>query len=208
MKYIDLTQPIKKSMPVYPGDSAVSLEQDKFFEKDGYNNHRLATGMHMGTHIDGRMHMLNVSEYIGSLPIEHFCGLGCLIHTQDEKIIRMKSAYKDIIRDNEVVLFKTGMDRYYGEDKYYSDHPVLDMSVCEYLAESKVRLIGIDAPSPDHYPFTIHKALLQSNILIIENMTNLDKISSDDKFEVFSFPLRINADSSPVRAVARIINSY
>ncbi len=204
MKYIDLTQPIKKNMPVYPGDSAVILEQDKFFEKDGYNNHRLDMGMHIGTHIDGRMHMLNVSEYIGSLPPEHFCGKGCIIYTQNEKIIRMKSDYKDIIRDKEAVLFKTGMDKYYGEAKYYSDHPVLDMSVCEYLAESKVRFIGIDAPSPDHYPFLIHKALLQSNILIIENMTNLDKISSGDQFEV---PLRINSDSSPVRAVARVSNS-
>ncbi len=206
MTFIDLSQPIYKGMPVYPGDSAVLLDQSQIYSVDHYNNHRINTGMHIGTHIDGRMHLLDVREYIGNMPLEHFCGRGGIIHVENENIIKMKASYSDIIREKKVILFHTGMDKYYGSEKYYSGHPILDMSVCKVLAENNVGLIGVDMPSPDRFPFEIHKFLLQHNILIMENLTNLDQLTPEKDFEVFAFPLKIDADSSPLRVVARVYN--
>ncbi len=204
MKYIDLSQPIHTGMPVYPGDRAVILKHDKLYSKDHYNNHNLEAGMHAGTHIDGRMHLLDVDEYIGNMPPEYFCGRGGIIHSENESIISMKPGYPELIKGKNIILFHTGMDKYYGSEKYYNDHPVLDMSICKCLADNNIRLIGVDMPSPDRLPFEIHKFLLQNNILIMENLTNLDMISETDLFEIFAFPLRINADSSMVRAIARL----
>ena len=65
-------------------------------------------------------------------------------------------------------------------------------------------MLGIDTPSPDNFPFDIHKMLLNNNILIIENMTNLDKLLFIEEFELIALPLKIKADSSLLRAVARI----
>ena len=49
-----------------------------------------------------------------------------------------------------------------------------------------------------------HHILLEKEILIIENMTNLDKLISKE-FELNCIPLKIeNSDASPVRAFARI----
>ncbi|OPX41990.1 kynurenine formamidase [Ruminiclostridium hungatei] len=204
MKIIDLSQPIHTGMPVYPGDDSVILEHTSVYKEAHYNNHLLHTGMHAGTHIDGKMHLLDVSEYISSMPLEHFCGTGGIIHAQNEAAIALTPAYAQAIKGKSIVLIHTGMDKYYGTDSYYTGHPVLDMSLCRYLADNNIRLLGIDMPSPDRFPFEIHKFLLKNNILILENLTNLDKLNQEDEFEVMAFPLKINADSSMVRAVARL----
>ncbi len=207
MSYIDLSQPIYAGMPVYPGDIPVLLEHSQIYSRDHYNNHRLETGMHIGTHIDGRMHMLDVNESIGNVPLDTFCGKGGIIRSENESIIRMKACYSEIIKGKSIILFHTGMDKYYGEERYYMEHPVLDLSLCQYLAENKIRMIGVDMPSPDRIPFEVHKYLLHKNIYIIENLTNLDQIADSDQFEVFAFPLKIHADSSMARVAARIIRS-
>ncbi len=204
MKYVDLSQPIHTGMPVYPGDSAVILKHDRLYSRDHYNNHSLEAGMHAGTHIDGRMHLLDADEYIGNMPPEHFCGRGGIIRSENESVISMRPGYQETIKGKDIILFHTGMDKFYGSEKYYYDHPVLDISICKCLAANKIKLIGVDMPSPDRIPFEIHKFLLQNNIFILENLTNLDLISEAHIFEVFAFPLKINADSSMVRAIARI----
>lgn len=204
MKIIDLSQPIHRGMPVYPGDDRVVLEHTQVFKQAGYNNHRLETGMHAGTHIDGKMHLLDVEECISKMPLEHFCGTGGVIHVQNQAVISLKPEYEQALKGKSIVLIHTGMDKYYGEDSYYKDHPVLDMDLCRYMAENKVKLLGIDMPSPDRFPFQLHKYLLKNDILILENLTNLDKLSHDEEFEVMAFPLKIHADSSMVRAVARL----
>ena len=65
-------------------------------------------------------------------------------------------------------------------------------------------MVGFDFPSPDYHPFNIHQILLGNQILILENLTNLSELLPYREFELLAFPLKINADSSPVRVVARI----
>lgn len=45
-------------MPVYPGDPKPTLEQVAFIAKDTFNDHKLTTVMHVGTHIDAPLHMI------------------------------------------------------------------------------------------------------------------------------------------------------
>jgi kynurenine formamidase len=205
MKLIDLSQNIENSMPVYPGDSCVTLFQSNFYSRDQYNNHTLQTGMHVGTHIDGPMHMTDLNEYICDLDIESFYGKACILHIQDEGIIEPKKEYLEKITGKSIVLIHTGMDRLYGTDDYYSKCPVLDMVMCEILVKNNIKMIGVDMPSIDRFPFLLHKYLLSQGVLILENLTNLDKINNNDNFEVMAFPLKIKSDSSMVRAVARIL---
>jgi kynurenine formamidase len=205
MRLIDLSQNIEGGIPVYPGDSEVLLNQTHLYSRDHYNNHRIETGMHVGTHIDGPMHMTDVNRYICDLELDSFWGQGCIIHVPNEAIIKLKDEYLDLIKGKSIVLIHTGMDCYYGKENYYSKHPVLDISFCEMLVKNKVKMVGLDMPSPDRFPFEIHKYLLKHNVLILENLTSLDKIKDDDNFEVLAFPLKIKSDSCMVRAVARVL---
>ncbi len=65
-------------------------------------------------------------------------------------------------------------------------------------------MIGMDLPSPDKYPFEIHNMFFENDIPIIENMTNLNELNNIESFEVIALPLKIKAEASPVRVVAKI----
>jgi kynurenine formamidase len=89
---------------------------------------------------------------------------------------------------------------------YYRSYPAISEATAWHLVKKGVKIIGMDSPSPDYAPFNIHKILLNNNILIIENLTNLSALLPYREFELLAFPLKIEADSSPLRVVARIDN--
>jgi kynurenine formamidase len=204
-KFIDLTQTMEDQMPVYPGDDSVSLKQIKFLQRDKYNNHRLETGMHVGTHLDGPMHLTESKTYISELPLESFAGEGCILDVRKEQIITYKPVYEELIPEEGIVLFYTGLDEIYGTEDYYEHHPTVSVELANLLINKHIKLVGMDMPSPDQYPFEIHKLLLTKGILIIENLTNLKELSLRSKFEIMAFPPKLKTDGAMVRVVAKII---
>lgn len=204
-KLIDLSYIIEDNIPVYPGDSITSLKQVKSLQEDFYNNHRLDISMHSGTHIDSPMHLTESKEYIYEMPLESFIGIGCIIDVRNQLIIKEKPEYKELIEENSIVLLYTGWDQEYGKNSYYENHPVIDISFAKLLIEKNIKMLGIDMPSPDRYPFETHKLLFKNKICIMENLRNLDKLLGVPSFEVIAFPLKIRADSSMTRAVARVL---
>lgn len=202
---MDLSQVIEDSMPVYPGDNRTNLFQTNYLKINSYNNHRLEINMHSGTHIDGPMHLTQSKEYISELSLDSFIGLGYVLDVRNQPIIQTKPEYEELIINNSIVLLYTGWDSFYGTEKYYEDHPIIDIDFCKLLVRKNIKMLGMDIPSPDRYPFDSHKLLLGNNIYIIENLTNLDKLLDITSFEVIAFPLNIRADSSMARVIARVI---
>lgn len=204
-RFIDLSQDIIDSMPVYPGDDAVTLYQNKCLDKDGYTSFNLGIGMHGGTHIDTPMHLINHETFINEIPLDRFAGKGCLLDVRNEKIIGFKQEYIDIVKENDIVLLFTNYSEYYGRDEYYTNHPVISEDLADFLIEKNIKMLGIDMPSPDMYPFEIHKKMFKHNILILENLANLSDLINADSFEIIAFPLKIRAEASLVRAVAVLL---
>ena len=85
MEYIDLSHTFESHMPVYPGDPEPETTQIAFIEKDGYNDFQVKTGMHVGTHIDAPLHMINEGVRIPELPLEKFFGRGRLIDAKEKR---------------------------------------------------------------------------------------------------------------------------
>ena len=128
--------------------------------------------------------------------------------------------YEDEITPDDFVIFRTGRDRYFGTPMYYL-HPYLSAEGARILVEMGVSLIGIDAlnvdptyygnmtsdpaakdlPDEETYGYPVHDILLGSNVLIVENLCNLDKIKQVKG--IYSFlPLKLkDSDGSPIRAV-------
>lgn len=204
MRLIDLTHTLRSNIPVYPGDGPVKLEQVREIESDGFSNFSLTSEMHVGTHIDGPLHLIAGSDKIAVIPLERFTGCGVLIDVRGITEIGLKEIAHKLIPCESIVLFYSGLDRKFDDPDYHLTYPVLSEELALFLVERKVRMIGIDWISPDRSPYPIHKFLLGNNMLILENLTNLDQLLNETEFEIFAFPLRIEADSSMVRAVARI----
>lgn len=200
MKYIDLSYDIENKMRVHPYDSDVEVYQDKFLHTDKYNNFRL----NIGTHIDSPMHMTDDKTFIGDYDIDRFCGNAKVFDVRGISLISVKDIDINVIKNEDIVLFYTGYEDSYGFDEYYSGHPVLDYNLAEVLVEKKIKLVGVDMPSPDRYPFEVHKLLFSKGVFIVENLKNLGLLLGYQKLEVYMFPLKVKADASFIRAVAKV----
>jgi kynurenine formamidase len=205
-RYIDLSHPVIDSMPVYSGDEPSRLERINTLIKDGFNNFRFTGGMHIGSHIDGPMHMMESSLSIDKLPLERFIGTGCLFNAVGKDVISCTEEFKSAIIPESIVLVHTGFSALFGKKEYFLDHPVINMGAAEYLVEQRIKMICLDTPSPDKFPYDVHKFLLKNSVLIAENLTNFEQLVTVKNFEIIALPLRFQADSSPARVVARIMN--
>lgn len=201
-RLIDLTHFMENDMPVFPGDDKFILKQDKFFTKDKYNNFILKSSMHVGTHLDSPMHMTDSSKTIDQYPLDYFCGKAIIINVLGEDIINYKEEYEKMIESDDIVFIHTGFDKYFKTKEYFLKYPVITTEFADLLIRKKVKLVGFDTPSPDYSPFSIHKVLLSNNIFIIENLCNLNLLLNES-FEVFCFPLKVKADASLLRVVAK-----
>ena len=202
---IDLSNPIIDIMPAYPGDEPARLKKINDFARDGFNNFRFTSSMHAGTHIDGPMHMTESTRFIDELPLDRFIGTGCFLNAAGMKVISYTPEFASAIVPESIVLIYTGFGKQFGSEEYFHDYPVISMELVQFLVKQQIRMVCLDTPSPDRHPYDIHMYLLKNNVLIAENLTGMEKLLTVKKFEIIAFPLRIHADSSPARIVARIL---
>lgn len=203
-KLIDLSHPFQTGMPVYPGDIPVSLVQTRTMERDGYAHLTLSTNLHAGTHLDAPAHFIAGGNLVGDLPLDCFAGKGCLLDVRGEAMLGYKRVYDSLIKPGHIVLLWTNHSAAYGAEEYYAAHPVLSDELTEFLIQKRVKMLGMDFPSPDGPPFRIHKRVLGANIPILENLTNLGELEKFAQFEIMAFPVKISGEGCPVRVVARV----
>lgn len=201
----DLSHILNNDTPVYPGDRAIYIKNQASLEQDCYVSYTIHSGLHVGTHIDAPMHMIADTPTIDTYSLEHFFGNAVIINVSGQDNIGLTEAIKSSIQAYDIVLFYTGFDQYFKNlEIYFNNHPVITMELAEHLVATKVKLIGFDMPSPDRMPFTVHEFLLQNNVFIVENLTNLQSLLTIKHFEFFAVPLKIEAEGSFVRAFAKV----
>lgn len=202
MTVIDLTHCFTAKMPVYPGDPVPTLEQSAELKQHGFNDFHLATGMHVGTHMDGPLHMIPGGKKLCNFPINTFFGKGVIVDGRGQKVIDASLLQHVHLQIGDIVLVMTGFSEFYGKKKYFEEYPEITEDFAARLIASGVKILGLDSPSPDRSPFPIHKLLLKHDILIIENLTNLDKLLGIKKIEIIALPAKLETDSALTRAIA------
>ena len=212
MKVIDLTLTISEQIPTFPGSPQPNFINWETLEKDGYNLELLFLSSHTGTHIDAPYHFLKDGQKIHQIVTRRLVTEAILIKirkganqsiTKDD-IQKFERKYGKI-DDGSTVIFHTGWQKNLKKESYFLTNPGLAVSAAKYLASKKVNLVGIDSPSIDlgkDSKFSVHRILAKSGILIVENLSNLEKINSE-MFHLIVAPLKLkNATGSPVRAMA------
>lgn len=212
MKPIDLTLTISESIPNFPGSPQPQFIIWSNIKDDGYNLELLFLSSHTGTHIDAPYHFVKNGFKIDQIPLDRLVGKAVMIKLPKTKNTSITKS--DIIlfekkngniRINSSVFFFTSWQKNLKKANYFTENPGLDISAAKYLVSKKINLVGIDSPSIDlgkDESFSVHRILSKNNILIVENLTNLDKIPSKE-FDFTILPLKIKgATGSPVRAIA------
>jgi arylformamidase len=212
VKYLDLTLTVSESIPNFPGSPSPQFLLWSTIKDEGYNLELLFLSSHTGTHIDAPYHFVKNGIKIHQIPISRLIGEGTLI-----KIKKLKNQLitkKDLItfekKNGKIpnfssVIFFTGWQKNLNKKFYFTDNPGLSKSAISYLVSKKINLVGIDSPNIDsgnNKSFLAHKILASNNILIVENLSNLEKIPTT-RFDFIILPLKLkDATGSPVRAIA------
>ncbi len=202
MQYIDLTRLFTATMPVYPGDPVPELVRIADIVPDGYTDYRINTGMHVGTHMDAPLHMIEHGKYLSEMNIERFFGKGHLIDAR-AKDISADLLEGRTIHPGDMILLFTGCGEKFGSSEYYEQYPEVSEDFARKAVELGVSIVGMDTPSPDRSPFNVHKILLGNDILIIENLTNLENLIDVKDFEVIALPAKFQTEAAPVRVIVR-----
>jgi arylformamidase len=206
MRIIDLSHTIEEGMPVYPGTEKPVIRKISSIDDDGFLENYFSISTHTGTHLDVPAHLFTGGKTLECIEAPSFFGKAARIDCRNMQQIS-KTLIKDTLKHSalpDFLLFFTGWDSLWGEEKYFQGYPILDKNAAEFIASCPLKGIGIDAASFDAFNDTElrnHKILIKKNLLLIENLCNLVGLPEKEFF--FScFPLKIRGvDGSPVRAI-------
>ncbi len=194
-RYVDLSILLTKNTPVFPGEPNITFKQYASIKNNTYNEHQITINTHFGTHMDFPYHMINNGKKSSDFELEKFIGIG--------KVIDIYNPDLNSIENEDVfLLYSEHIEK--GIDNIFNNVPVLDEDLVDVLISKKPKMVLLDIPTPDQFPYPIHKKLLGNDILIVENVCNM-KLLIDKKFKVYAIPLNFkDFDGSPCRVFAEI----
>ncbi len=212
--WIDVTATLDPATtPVYQGDAPMSFEFLKDMRRgDGFTLSKLSLGAHSGTHVDAPMHFIRDGASIDRLPLEPFIGRVRVIDIPDSvQSINAAELNRHQWRNAERVVFRTRSSArgWMRSSTFHRDFAFIAPDAAQLLADSGVRLVGIDYISAEKFgapaPLT-HRILLGKGIPIVEGLA-LETVSAGD-YDLVVLPMKVGGhEGAPARAVMRKVAS-
>lgn len=201
---IDISWPIEHGTTTeYKDRETLAIELRARHEDQAMEESVICMGTHTGTHIDAPAHFIKGGKTLSMFSLEAFYGSCQVLDlTKCSEVITLKDIEGHVIEPDTIILLKTTNSSLPSTGPFYPEFIYLSAEAAEYLANKKVKAVGIDYLSiernqPDH---PTHKALLSKDILIIEGL-RLAPIS-EGSYLLSCFPLKLIAtEASPARAV-------
>lgn len=197
-----------------------------FPDSIGLSWENINTMSHRGTHVDAPSHYGPIcngrtAKTCSDLPLEWFFSDGVLLdmsHKKKGELITVEDIKNELIsidyklKEYDIVLIKTGMDKLWDNPKYLSDYPGLTTSAVEWIIKQGVKVIGIDSYSLDlpssimvnsylkdknkNHLWPVHMLGRKYEYCHIEKLANLDKLPKRKNFKICSFPINIKGASA------------
>ena len=197
MKVIDLTMPIDEKTPNFPGDPILKVKRHNVKEHT-FGKTFLEIHTHISTHIDAPSHMIEEGKTLSDFPINKFVGDAIVIDVRGQKNIEPNLSD---VKKGDIVFFLTSHSDKAYESDYFKNNPVIAEKTAQKLIEKRISIIGLDSFTPDNEPYNVHKIFLKNDVLIVENLIDLNKLSVK-RFQCFIMPMKItNADGAPCRVI-------
>jgi len=222
-RVIDLSQTLEEHIPNYPTHSKYFHNLWGSYWHGGRSlTYQLVMNEHNGTHVDAPAHFISDAKpqshiTIDQVPLTRLMGRGVRLDCREfkegdyvtETFVAQWEEEHGALKAGDIVLFNFGWSAHWGlrpdDKRYVLDWPGVSMGAAEYLIEKSVGALGVDTLSPDP-PAALaknpmHPVVLEKQVLIVENLTNLEHLP--DFFLFLAMPLKIRGGSgSPIRAVA------
>ena len=208
---IDLSHPIHNGMPIFPGDAETSITQASTYDREGYLVHSLTMSSHAGTHLDAPLHYLPSGDTVDSHKVLEACvGPARVLDATGvaeggEIMPSDLGVSPKSFSPGERILLATGWSEHLGRDGYHDRFPSVSDELAALLVECGAALLGVETPTLHRTKSDeLHRMLLSSGIIVVENLANLRQLAGKQVF-FSAAPLKLRGlDGSPVRAYAII----
>lgn len=211
IRIIDLSHRIEDGMPVYPGDPSVHIHHALEVASDGVAVDDVRMGTHTGTHVDAPSHTVEGGRTMADVGLEELVGEALVIRVHElaegevcgwDRLNEAAGGLPD--RVPPIVVVDTGWAQWF-RDERRTRHPAIGADAARELVVRGMRVLAVDTLSPDltessDGSFPVHEVVLGADRLIVENLRGLEDLPA--RVRLGFFPLRLNGDGSPVRAVA------
>jgi len=216
-QYIDLSHVIEEKLITYKGLPApvicdyLSREASKPLYAEGatFQIGKIEMVGNTGTYIDCPFHRYEDGKDLAQTGLNKLVNLpAVLIRAPYQHGIEIGiEFFMKIEVARHAVIVHTGWSEFWNTERYYTKHPYLNAEAARYLRDQNVLLVGIDSHNIDdtrNNARPVHSILLKNEILIVEHLCELDKITSDQFFFSAVPPKIKGMGTFPVRAYATI----
>jgi kynurenine formamidase len=216
--YVDLSHPIESGMSVAPRLPSPRVEphishsasRPIYGGQAEFEITRLFLVGNTGTSLDSPYHRFPARADVSAIPIDAFVDLPGIRLDAVRRTSRRQGISVDLPQASVrgcAVLIRTGWDRHWGTDPYWTEGPWLALPLIERLVEARPTIVGVDFGNVDDRgdpSRPAHTMLLDADIPILENLRGLDQVPQSG-FRFFAPPLPVvGASAIPVRAFARL----
>jgi arylformamidase len=207
--WIDVSVTLRSGMVSWPGDPPARFTHaSDMMRGDPSTVSLLEMGAHSGTHMDAPAHFIRGSSGIDEMPLDAAIGPAWVILIRDRESIKIDELVQHAIRPGDRILFRTrNSDHVWDTDSFVEGFVSISPEAARYLAEQRVRLVGIDYLSVGGFHANgaeVHRALLEAGIWIVEGL-NLKQVEPGP-VELVCLPLKIaGGDGAPARALVKQI---
>ena len=155
LRLVELSHRWGHNVPVWPGDAEVQIVRGVNHAHDGVMSQRIITNMHVATHVNAPVHLLQGGTFVGGLPIDRFFGTGVILSVRKHRWELVTAADLDkagsSVRKGDIVLIVTGWHRKFSDSQeYFGEAPGLAPEAAQWLIDKGAILVGMDTPAIDH----------------------------------------------------------
>jgi arylformamidase len=147
--------------------------------------------------------MIEGAGTLGDIPLDALIGPVRVVEMPNARSIDRRALAGKDWEGVERVLFHTDNSRHWTDPGFHAGFVWLEPDAARFLAERRIRLVGIDYLSIDRYTSIDHGshfALLSESIAILEGL-DLSGVPAGD-YQLVALPMKLDqADGAPVRAV-------
>ena len=217
VRHIDLSHVVEDGMVTYKGLPAPKISD---FLSRADSRARYAPGTEFqigliemcsntGTYVDSPFHRYPDGVDLAGLELDRLADVEAITvdagAATGRAIDRALFVGHDVA--NKAVLVRTGWDRHWRTDAYFTGHPFLTQDAARHLVERGARIVGIDSFNIDDISGgerPVHSTLLAAGIPICEHLTNLATLPARG-YRFTAVPVKVTGMGTfPVRAFATL----
>ena len=205
---IDITVPLRRDMPVWPGCKGIRITPIMRLENgDSSNVSHLDCNLHTGTHVDAPRHFLQNGTTVEQLLLDVLVGPAFVAHLPEAADVTPRDL-TDLNLPPSVrrLLLRTSNSELWaaGTAEFTEDYAALTPEAAQWIVDRQISLIGMDYLSVQRYGDSsiTHEILLGADTVVLEGL-NLSDVQPGP-YELICLPLRlVGAEAAPARAILR-----